>query len=157
MWLNKQQGLGVIAFCTVILLLYHQCMYLSHSGWINSCTVYICYVLGHDAVQCGTYTTIWWRNVVVPSPWWYTNTKGKIFSTATIWKMWPGTVPNVKYHDDLSRLTCRNSTYLNMRWSTQNVQNGICNIFGVQIWVFFQPLLWGHFGLHQSRTETLQR
>jgi len=91
--------------------------------------------------------TLSWKN---------SKTKSVIFPTVPFRKEGPWTVPNVRYLDDLSRLTCRTSTYLHMRWSTQNVKNAIRNIFRVQIGKIFQELLWWHFCLHQSRTDTLQ-
>jgi len=154
--------MGVISlyrafYYTFVLLVYHQCMYMSHSMWINKVTFYGVHFLGHDAVQFGTYTTIRWRNVFIPSSWYNGKTKGMIFPTAPIQMGGPGIVPNVKCLHYYSWLRWWTSTYLHMWWSTQNVQNAICNIYGVEIGVNFQDLLWGHFGLHQSRTDTLQR
>ena len=154
--------MGVISlyrafYYTFVLLVYHQCMYMSHSMWINKVTFYGIHLLGHDAVQFGTYTTICWRKVFILSSWYNSKMKGVIFPTAPIQKEGPGTVPNIKYLDDFSRFMYRISTYLHMRWSTQNVQNAICNIFRVQTGVIFQELLWWHFSLHQSRTDTLQQ
>ena len=143
-------------FCTFILLLYQQCMYVNHNTCTNKLTFYGSHFLEYEAVQFGTNRKIWWRNVFFPSSWQNSNLKGVICRTAPVRKGGPWMAPNVKYHDDLSQFTCRTLTYLQMRWSTQNVHNASCNIFRVQIGVIFQVLLWGHFGLHQSRTDTLK-
>ena len=119
--------MGVISsyrvfYYTFVLLLYYHCMYISHSIWINKVTFYGIHLLGHDAVQFDAYTTICWRKVFILSSWYKSKMKGVTFPTAPIRKGGQGTVHSIKYLDDLFRLMCRTSTYLHMRWSTQNVQ-----------------------------------
>jgi glycerol-3-phosphate O-acyltransferase len=48
------------------------------------------------------------------------------------------------------------SAYLYMRWSTQNIQNAVSNIFRVQVRADVQKLLGRHFSLHEPRTQALQ-
>jgi len=49
------------------------------------------------------------------------------------------------------------NTYLNMWRGAKDIQNARSNVFWLQIRTLFQKFFRNRFGLHQSRTDTLQQ
>ena len=68
---------------------------------------------------------------------------------------WSYLKPPYEYRCTTLRHT--HSTYLNVRGGPKNIQNACSDVVCVQSRTQFQIFFRSHFGLHHSRTETLQQ